>query len=285
MENSLNLKDFQIAGKSLALAKRSEVDALESELWITFPKGYREYVTQLGQGSLSSFVRVYPPWQIAKELTEWRRRIEKHWFWDAGRKLLPKPRAIECVIVGDTFSGDELVFHPCRPEALFVLSSESGRVFDAGPDLLTAVDWMCSSGKLTSRISELIFEPFDSRLESDDQDSGSEKVVDPPGESLDALIELAKRWAERHRIAKLARDDIKSAIEKNQKVEMLYSAISFRGHDPHGPGCIAQFRVTDKASGLDLGTLYWNKDDVSHGFEIEWNETTVDKARRSRRGR
>ncbi|HEX5104436.1 MAG TPA: SMI1/KNR4 family protein, partial [Pirellulaceae bacterium] len=66
----MKLKDVKIAGKSLVLAKRAEVDALESDLWITLPKGYRDYVTQLGQGSLGSFVRVYPPWQIAKELTE-----------------------------------------------------------------------------------------------------------------------------------------------------------------------------------------------------------------------
>lgn len=74
---------------------------------------------------------------IEKELTEWRRRINKYWFWDDVRELLPKERALECVIIGDTVSGDELVFHPSRPNRLFVLPRDSEQFTPAarsGPD-------------------------------------------------------------------------------------------------------------------------------------------------------
>jgi hypothetical protein len=100
-------------GEPLVRADLSEVRNLEAQLWISFPDGYTEYVTMLGEGVLGgTFVRIYPPWRIARELEAWRSRIRKYWFWDAGREVLPKERAVECVIIGDTWDGDELVFHP-----------------------------------------------------------------------------------------------------------------------------------------------------------------------------
>ena len=65
----MNIEDIQAIGKPLVLATAAEVDELSSRLWITFPSGYLEYVTRLGEGVLGgSFVRIYPPWRIEKEL-------------------------------------------------------------------------------------------------------------------------------------------------------------------------------------------------------------------------
>src|SRR5947209_9621257 len=148
----MDLKTIRVVGGPLVLASAAEVADAESQLWITFPQGYRAYVTTLGEGVLGgSFVRVYPPWRILRELAEWRDRIRKYWFWDKGRKLLPKERALEAVIVGDTVNGDELVFHPGRPDRLFVLPRDSETIYEAGSDLLPAVEWICASGKLTER--------------------------------------------------------------------------------------------------------------------------------------
>ena len=118
-EGALNITDIRILTKPLVLAMPAEVDAIESKLWVTFPAGYRDYVTKLGEGVLGgSFVRVYPPWRIDKELGDWRRRIGRYWFWESSRELLPKERALECIIVGDTVNGDEMLFHPARPNRL-----------------------------------------------------------------------------------------------------------------------------------------------------------------------
>lgn len=109
----MKLEDIRIVGEPLVLATPADVDGLESRLWIAFPEGYRDYVTRLGEGILGgSFIRIYPPWRIENEIAEWRRRINKYWFWDEGRHVLPKECALECVIIGDTRSGDEIVFHP-----------------------------------------------------------------------------------------------------------------------------------------------------------------------------
>ena len=192
----MKIQDVRIATRPLVRAKTGEVDALAARLWLRFPDGYRDYVTRVGEGVLGgAFVRIYPPWKIERELSEWRRRINKYWFWDAGRKQLPKERALECVIVGDTTNGDELVFHPARPDRLFVLARDSETVFEAGDDLLSAIDWICSPGKLVEPFDERTFEPFDSRKEIDDRDAADKAPADPDGESLDDIIALAKRWA------------------------------------------------------------------------------------------
>src|SRR5205807_6867480 len=47
-EKTLKISDVHVSGGPRVLAKPADVDALESALWITFPDGYREYVTKLG---------------------------------------------------------------------------------------------------------------------------------------------------------------------------------------------------------------------------------------------
>ena len=165
LKPALDLGAVTVVGGPLVLATEAEVDALEASLGFPFPAGYREYVTTLGEGVLGgTFVRVYAPWTVEKRLAPWRERIDAYWFWDDGAKLLTKERALESIVLADTLNGDELLFHPDEPGRLLVLPIESEKIFVAGSTLLEAVEWMCSSGKLTRRFAERRFEPFDARL-------------------------------------------------------------------------------------------------------------------------
>jgi hypothetical protein len=160
----MDLSKVRIVDGPLALASDEQVNQLETKLGIVFPQGYREYVTTLGEGVLGgTFVRVYPPWRITRELREWRKRIKQYWFWDQGKAVLTKKRATESIIIADTLNGDELIFHPEEVDRLLVLPRHYQDIFEAGSDLLEAVEWMCSSGKLTRPFKTRNFEPFDSR--------------------------------------------------------------------------------------------------------------------------
>jgi hypothetical protein len=274
----VKIDDVRIIGAPLVPATPAEVDALESQLWITLPDGYREYVARLGEGILGgSFVRIYPPWRIEKELPEWRRRSKKYWFWDEDRELLPRERALECVIIGDTMNGDELVFHPFRPNRLFVLPRDSEQVFEAGDDLLAAIEWMCSSGELVEPFTERNFEPFDSRKEAAERGPGSRKVGDPQGESLDDLVDLGKQWAKRHSARKSALQDLKEHVGNDRTATLLYEAFVLEGEYPYEPGYLAVIRITDKATGLEVGTFSWHKDDSSHGSQYAPNQANLAK--------
>jgi hypothetical protein len=267
----MNIKDAKIVGGPLVLAAADDVDAIESRLWIKLPGGYREYVTTLGEGVLGgSFIRVYPPWRIEKELTEWRQRIRKYWFWDAGRELLPKERALECVIIGDTLNGDELVFHPCRPDRLFVLPRDSEEVLEAGANLLAAIEWICGSGELTEPFPERNFEPFDSRKQIDDRGADRGAVTDPEGETLDDIVELGKRWAKRHGARKACQKDLKQYGGKEKSSKLVYEAIILDGEYPtYEAGYAVRYKVIDKSSGKELGAFLGHVMDGSSGYTFE----------------
>jgi hypothetical protein len=257
----VKLEDIRIVGEPLVLATPADVDGLESRLWIAFPEGYRDYVTRLGEGILGgSFIRIYPPWRIENEIAEWRRRINKYWFWDEGRHVLPKERALECVIIGDTRSGDEIVFHPARINRLFVMPRDSEQVFDAGNDLLSAIEWMCTSGELVEPFPERNFEPFDGRKEAASTETAAGGVTDPEGESLDDLVGLGKRWAERHSARKMAEQALEKHVSADRTSKLLWAATVLEGRY-FQPGYLATFGINDKDTGLQVATYAWNWND------------------------
>lgn len=285
----MKINDITITSKPLVVAKPAEVNALEAQLWVTFPIGYREYICKLGEGVLGGeLVRIYPPWRIANELDDWRQRIKRYWLWDKGRAILPKERAVECLILGDTVNGDELVFHPTRPDRLFVLPRHSERIFEAGKDLLAAIEWMCSSGKLVKKFTERNFSPYDSRKQPVEQQQG--KVVDPDGESLDDLVELCKQWAKRHSARKTADGDYQESMAEEFgtskdraivcKSTILFEALVTDGEFPYVPGYLYVFRVTDKSSNLELGEFRCLLSDDSRSYTLTPNEANIQKARK-----
>lgn len=156
-----------IVGGPLVLSDVAEVDQVEAHLGIRFPAGYRDYITRFGEGLLGgSYIRIYPPRRILSgenNLAEWRQRIAEYWFWDEGREVLPREQVQQSVIMGDTFDGDELIFHPSDPERIYVLPRYSENIYVAGMGLPEAIEWLCTSGTLTEPFAERKFEPFDSR--------------------------------------------------------------------------------------------------------------------------
>jgi hypothetical protein len=257
----MRIEDVKVVRRPLVLAKRADVDRFESGHWLTFPDGYREYVTRLGEGVLGGdWVRIYPPWRIGRELDEWRERIRRHWFWDAGRKVLPKTRALECVILGDTTGGDELVFHPCRRDRLWVLPRDDGKVFEAGRDLLSAVEWLCGSGELIEPFAERDFEPFDSRKQPSNKSSKVAKAAgNPSGESLDGVIKAAERWAKRHKLLRKARARVKSPLKKLPPKQLTIAArrqsVVFAPGEFEEPSAAVEFELSDAKTGLVICTV------------------------------
>jgi hypothetical protein len=160
-------ENVTVVGGPLVLSPQTEVDAAEAQLGIRFPFGYREYVTQFGEGVLGgSWLRIYPPRRILagkNNLAEWRQRIDKYWFWDDGRDVLTKEQALQSVIIGDTLDGDELIVHPDHTDRVYVLPRNSEKIYLAGDGLPAAIEWLCCSGTLAEPNMERNFEPFDSR--------------------------------------------------------------------------------------------------------------------------
>jgi hypothetical protein len=136
------------------------LDTLEAA-WGRLPEGYREFLTALGVGTLTTWVRVQSPRRIEAEREEWREGIAEYWLWDDPSGTgLDQRRATECVRFADTMGGDQLIAHPDDPDALYLLPRHSDHVLQAGRGLGEALTWLHESGELTAPLELWYFEPW-----------------------------------------------------------------------------------------------------------------------------
>ncbi|HEX8396414.1 MAG TPA: SMI1/KNR4 family protein [Pyrinomonadaceae bacterium] len=133
----------------LTLATPEEVDALEAKLNVTFPEGYKEFVTTLGKGEYcnhTTHIRVDMPSAILSEYKEHQEFLDEFWFWEDGEDLLPKEKAIECIRICDTDAGDVVIFHPSNPNELFALPNGDDISYKIGSNLYEAFEWLSDYG-------------------------------------------------------------------------------------------------------------------------------------------
>lgn len=167
----------------LKTASADEVDASASRLGVTFPAGYRKYVTELGEGTLSGYMRLWLPAKLEAEQAELRRMFGSNFFWDEDGPITSKV-VPELVFLGDTIEGDFLVFHPSRPDDLFVLPRHQDQIHAVGPGLDAAIDWLCESDILTRPMTCRYFEPTGERERIE------RSIPLPFSDVRDALVEL-----------------------------------------------------------------------------------------------
>jgi len=148
-------ENVYLVAKRLKRATPAQVAILTAKVG-TLPPGYAEYVTTLGLGLYSTFIRIYMPLRIALEWRDVRSRWKEYFLWD--EKTLTKKELLESLIVGDTLNGDELVYHPGHTDSIFILPRHHDSIFRVAGGLEQVIDWACSSGKLTAPISFRYFE-------------------------------------------------------------------------------------------------------------------------------
>jgi hypothetical protein len=177
------LDRFYLVFEDLKTATPAEVAASAARLKLTFPDGYAEYVTELGAGILSTYLRIALPRQVEEDLAEHRQFLFGDFFWEEDGPLSPV-RARETVLLGGTLDGDSLVFHPNSPNDLYVLPRHQNEIHQLGPGLDAALDWLCDSGVLTRPMSLRYFEPIGERVRIERSIQLSYDVV------RDALLDL-----------------------------------------------------------------------------------------------
>lgn len=134
-------------------APEADVAALDELLGGRTPAGYREYVTELGDGVCSGYVRVYPPARVLAEYETVQDRVQDFFFWDAGAAVATRDDLATAVIVADTLGGDEVFVHPDTDRVLVLPREESG-IYAFPNDLRVVLDWLLTSGTLTPALPQ-----------------------------------------------------------------------------------------------------------------------------------
>ena len=162
MTRSLDLSGVEIRGTPIR-ATDVDVDNLEKRLSVTFPVGYREYVTRLGDGILNDFVRVFAPWRVLAELDGHQGLMAGYWLWESGGLAFDQDAATRSIPIADTLDGDVMAFDPASPDQIVVLPRHLDRIYAPGSNLLEVIDWVCSANVIRSFGSTRYFEPLDRR--------------------------------------------------------------------------------------------------------------------------
>ncbi len=157
------LSDISIADVRLLVPRsEAEIDSLEDLVKSKMPKGYRKFMTTLGDGELAGGdIQIQSPRSIALTIRPWRRSFVKD-NQDLER-IFTMNWASQCIRVAtsNTIAGD-LVFHPDDPDRIvFVPRDDCDPVQTAGIGLFEALSWVFSVALYgASTVPRLSFEPY-----------------------------------------------------------------------------------------------------------------------------
>jgi hypothetical protein len=129
-------------GKKPSLLSVESIVKAEKDLGFTFPMGYKEYVTELGNGYYCEIANVYFPEQIVENYkNHWEQWSEEYW-WES--ELWTREIARQCMPIAHSLNGDHLLFH-AQSEQFYYLNRGTIEVFKAGSTLQNALDIFVST--------------------------------------------------------------------------------------------------------------------------------------------
>jgi hypothetical protein len=143
--------NVHIISKHIQPIAMAEVERLESTLGIKLPIGYRNFITRFGVGYYCDLFYIYAPDYILQEYAQHREfwkewyytdtQGKSHWFFEGSESILNEAQLQECVIIGDTKDGDELVFYPAQPDNIYILPRHSDKIDSMKADLSDLHAW------------------------------------------------------------------------------------------------------------------------------------------------
>ena len=155
----MRLSDIHLVTQQLLRSTDAEVSETEALLGTRFPPGFRKWMTTLGAGVLCDLVRVYPIPDLLVRIAEHQTWWREAYFWDEGRDVLPQQAVLESVVVADTLSGDQVIFHPANPAGLYLLPRHEERIYRIGARFEDALEWLCN-WVVSKPVSFFYFKPW-----------------------------------------------------------------------------------------------------------------------------
>lgn len=128
-------KEIVIEEASSTVFVDDEIRAFELKWGITFPEDHRQFLIGFGEGVLYNHVRVFGLRKIDEEAEQFQDRWQEYFLWEDEKSALSEDVIGACVIVGDTFNGDEFVLSPGHPGEIFYLPQDASVIENLGASL------------------------------------------------------------------------------------------------------------------------------------------------------
>ena len=124
----------------IRLFSEADVRSVQDKYSVSFPTDHREFLRRFGEGVLFNHIRIFGVTKIDEEAQQFQARWSEYFLWDDGDSALDEDALSSCVIIGDTFNGDEFALSPNHGENVFYLPQDSSRIDNLGPSLEAAIE-------------------------------------------------------------------------------------------------------------------------------------------------
>lgn len=150
----LLLEDIYVVNKPQPI-EQADLAQLARVMGNNLPKGYEDFLGNLGVGYVNNWLRIYHPSEIMDNYVDFQQRLEEFYLWE--EEPIPKERAIASIFLADTMNGDELYFYPLDQDFHILPRNLDVGIKMLG-DFLEVIRWICLSGELIEATDKLYFE-------------------------------------------------------------------------------------------------------------------------------
>jgi hypothetical protein len=133
-----------------------EVTDLDAQINYRLPKGYDEFITTYGSGTISDFFHILSPHGILEITESWNDTLICD-FWQYTSDFTFNIQK-ESYILGYTIDSDLFVFHP-NIEGIYCLPRHDDHIYFTGKTFYETLFWIKNSGVLVEKSSILSFRP------------------------------------------------------------------------------------------------------------------------------
>lgn len=121
------------------LSSEEEIQAFEARMQIVLPADHREFLKTFGEGVIFNHFRVFGPDKIMAEAKVFQLRWQRYFLWGTPNSALKVDQMGNCIIIGDSFNGDELVVSRDYPGEVFYFPQDKHQILRLGPSLENAL--------------------------------------------------------------------------------------------------------------------------------------------------
>ncbi len=142
-------KDIYLVFNKLITATNEQIIKVEKKFGFKLPESYIHYITFLGEGLYSGFIRIYLPDRIKDNSNS---ILVKRLHND----ILNKYDFDKLICIGDSMEGDQIVFCPEYTNKIFICSRHFPELYFLDEGLYKPMKWSDSYGNVVNNEDEII---------------------------------------------------------------------------------------------------------------------------------
>jgi len=128
-ENKRMWDDIEKKEEPNKLNSEEELNLFSEEKDISLSEDHKFFLKNFGEGVIFNHIRVFGIQRIRNQHREFQERWGTYFLWDDPESELNEEDMKSCIIIGDTFNGDELVIFP-EDNSIYYLPQDDKKIIN-----------------------------------------------------------------------------------------------------------------------------------------------------------